>query len=59
MAVVVAEFLNIMGLSSVPSTMEELIPYLLAVVIAVFMVAATFGLIGKLAELLLTGWRRM
>ena len=37
--------------------MAELIPYLLTVVIGVFLVSAVFGVIGRLAELFMN-WRR-
>ncbi len=59
MAAAVAYFFEIMGIGSAPTNMAELIPYLLTVFVGIFLVAAVFGVIGKLAELLLTGWRRM
>lgn len=59
MAAAVAYFFEIMGIGASPATMAELIPYLLTVFVGIFLVAAVFGVIGKIAELLLTSWRRM
>ena len=54
MALVIAEFFEVVGVDAAPpTTMAELIPYLLTVLLGVFLVSAVFGLIGKLAELLL------
>lgn len=54
MALVIAEFFEVIGVDRVPpATMAELIPYLLTVLLGVFLVSVVFGLIGKLAELLL------
>ena len=54
MALVIAEFFEVIGVDvTPPATMAELIPYLLTVLLGVFLVSAVFGLIGKLAELLL------
>ena len=54
MASVVADFLAVMGIDSVvPVTLGELIPYLLTVYIAVSLVCACFGLLGKLTAVLL------
>ena len=54
MALVIAEFFEVIGVdAATPTTMAELIPYLLTVLLGVFLVSAVFGLIGKLAELLL------
>lgn len=54
MALVVAEFFQLVGLDMVPPTnLAELIPYLLVFFVGVFLVSAVFGVIGKLAELLL------
>mgnify|MGYP004485359209 FL=1 len=54
MALVIAEFFEVIGVdAAAPTTMAELIPYLLTVLLGVFLVSAVFGLIGKLAELLL------
>lgn len=54
MAAVVAEFFGIIGADMVPpQNLAELIPYLLTVVVGVALVSAVFGVIGKLAGLLL------
>lgn len=54
MAALVAEFFGIIGVDMTPpSTLAELIPYLLTVVIGVALVSGVFGVIGKLAEILL------
>ena len=54
MAVIIAEFFGIIGVDAVPpSTMAELIPYLLTVVVGVTLVSGVFRVIGKLAEILL------
>ncbi len=51
MALVVAEFFNIIGVSMTPpSTMAELIPYLLIVVVGLCLVCAVFRVIGKIIE---------
>lgn len=53
MAALVAEFFGIIGVDMVPpSTLAELIPYLLTVVVGVALVSGVFGVIGKLAEVL-------
>lgn len=58
MAVIVAQFFEIIGVDAVPpSTLAELIPYLLTVFVGVALVSGVFRVIGKLAELLLN-WRR-
>lgn len=58
MAVIVAEFFQIVGLDAVPpSNMAELIPYLLTVVVGVALVSGVFRVIGKLAEIIIN-WRR-
>lgn len=58
MAVLVAEFFSVIGVeATAPTNMAELIPYLLTVVIGVFLVSGVFRVIGKLAEILLN-WRR-
>lgn len=58
MAVIVAQFFEIIGVDTVPpSTLAELIPYLLTVFVGVALVSGVFRVIGKLAELLLN-WRR-
>lgn len=54
MATLVAEFFGIIGVDMVPpSNLAELIPYLLTVVVGVALVSGVFGVIGKLAEVLL------
>lgn len=60
MAVLVAEFFQIIGVdSSPPSSMAELIPYLLTVFVGVFLVAAVFAVLGRLGEIVLnfSRWR--
>lgn len=60
MAVLVAEFFSIIGVDMLPpSTLAELIPYLLTVFVGVALVSAVFGLIGKIAQFLMdfTRWR--
>ena len=47
MAVLVARFFEITGVSSVPpANLAELIPYLLTVAIAVFLVSSVFAVFG-------------
>lgn len=54
MAALVAEFFGIIGVDMVPpSNLAELIPYLMTVVVGVALVSGVFGVIGKLAEVLL------
>ena len=54
MALIIAEFFEIIGVDAAPpSTMAELIPYLLTVVVGVALVSGVFRVIGKLAEILL------
>lgn len=54
MVALVAEFFGIIGVDMVPpSNLAELIPYLLTVVVGVALVSGVFGVIGKLAEVLL------
>ena len=54
MAALVAEFFGIVGVDMAPpSNLAELIPYLLTVVVGVALVSGVFGVIGKLAEVLL------
>lgn len=60
MAELVAEFFSIIGVDPFPpETLAELIPYLLQVVVGVALVSSVFGVIGKLAQLLMdfTRWR--
>lgn len=54
MAAVVAEFFNITGLEMVPpETFQELVPYVLEIVVGVALVSAVFGVIGKIAQTLM------
>ena len=60
MAQLIAEFFSIVGVDVVPpSTLAELIPYLLTVFVGVALVSAVFAVIGKLAQVILdfTRWR--
>ena len=60
MAQLIAEFFSIVGVDVVPpSTLAELIPYLLTVFVGVSLVSAVFAVIGKLAQVILdfTRWR--
>ena len=58
MANVVAQFFSIIGPSVDPPTnMQELIPYLLEVLIGVFLVSAVFGILRDLM-LGILDWRR-
>lgn len=59
MAVVVAEFFNIIGVDVVPpDTISELIPYLLTVIVGVILVAMVFKIIYELAMGIMD-WRRL
>lgn len=58
MALIVAEFFQIIGLDMVPpSNIAELIPYLLTFFVGVVLVCGVFRVIGCLAEVLIN-WRR-
>lgn len=60
MAALVAEFFSICGINYVPpNTLSELIPYLIEVLVGVWLVSAVFGVIGKIAQVLFdfTRWR--
>lgn len=58
MAVIVAEFFQIVGVDAVPpSNMAELIPYILTVVVGVALVSGVFRVLGHLAEIIMN-WRR-
>lgn len=60
MADIVAEFFSIVGVNSYPpETLAELIPWAVTVFVGVALVCAVFGVIGKLAEVLLSflRWR--
>ena len=51
MAVIVSEFFGIIGVDVAPPTnMAELIPYLLTILVGVFLVSAVFRVIGKVAD---------
>lgn len=51
MAELVSRFLLISGLNEVPpSTLGELIPWLVKVTVAVSLVSGVFGVLGKLSE---------
>ena len=51
MALVVAEFFNIIGVDMTPpATMGEMIPYILVIVIGLVLVCAVFRVIGKIVE---------
>ncbi len=55
MAAVIAEFFSVIGVDLLPpSTMGELIPYLLTVFIGIVLVSGVFRVIGKLLETLLS-----
>lgn len=58
MASVVAEFFQITGLDvTPPTTMAELIPYLLTVFVAFFCVTAVFHIVAAIAAAIVN-WRR-
>lgn len=58
MAEVVANFFSVMGVDMVPpDTLAELIPYLLTVQVGVVLVSGVFGVIGRLATVIM-GFRR-
>lgn len=60
MVELVAQFFFIIGVDMVPpETLAELIPYLLQVVVGVALVSGVFGVIGKLAQMIMdfTRWR--
>jgi len=51
LAVIVSEFFGIIGVDVTPPTnMAELIPYLLTILVGVFLVSAVFRVIGKVAD---------
>lgn len=55
MAVVVAQFFQIIGVDSVPpSNMAELIPYLLTVAVGMFLVSRVFYLLAAIVRALLS-----
>lgn len=48
---IVSEFFGIIGVDVTPPTnMAELIPYLLTILVGVFLVSAVFRVIGKVAD---------
>lgn len=54
MAVIVSEFFGIIGVSqAAPATMSELIPWLVTIIVGIWLVSLVFGLIGNLAALML------
>lgn len=54
MAMIVSQFFQIVGLEMTPpTTLGELIPYLLTVFVGVVLVCGVFRVIGKLAEILM------
>lgn len=59
MAAVVAEFFQVIGVDMVPpSTMAELIPYLLTVVVGVFLVAMVFKVVSAICAAFISLGRR-
>ena len=59
MAELVAQFFAITGVDAVPPTnMAELIPYLLTVAIAVFLVSSVFSILGGLLLIFTKGLPR-
>ena len=57
MAWIVSDFLSIIEADVPPSTLAELIPYLLQVMIGICLVSGVFRVIGKIAEVF-TNFRR-
>ena len=54
MAVIVSEFFGIIGVSqTAPATMSELIPWLMQIIVGLFLVCGVFSLIGALMAQLL------
>lgn len=59
MALIVSEFFGLIGLDMTPpTTLSELIPYLLVFFVGVVLVSGVFRVIGRLAELFTSfkGW---
>lgn len=59
MALIVSEFFGLIGLDMTPpTTLSELIPYLLVFFVGVVLVSGVFRVIGRLAELFASfkGW---
>ena len=60
MALLIAEFFQIIGVDiTPPSSMADLIPYLLTVFVGICLVSAVFHVLGKLMEIILnyTRWK--
>ena len=54
MAVIVSEFFGIIGVSqTAPATMSELIPWLMQIIVGLFLFCGVFSLIGALMAQLL------
>ena len=59
MALIVAEFFNIIGIdAATPTNMAELIPYLLTVIVGICLVSGVFRLIGGLLATMLDALKR-
>ena len=59
MASVIGQFLGLIGLDIYPpTTMVELIPYLLELLVGVVLVSGVFRVIGKIAEAFINSVRR-
>lgn len=59
MASIIAEFFSVVGIDAVPpSTMAELIPYLITILVGVVLVSGVFRVIGKLFEAVIGSLRR-
>lgn len=57
MALVVAQFFEIIGSGDLPETMAELIPWQLTVYVGVALVTGVFRVIGKIIQVLFDGRR--
>ena len=54
MAAVIAEFFQVIGEDMTPpANLAELIPYLIKIVIGVALVSGVFGMIGKVADIII------
>jgi len=53
---IVYEFLGLTGLETIPSTLAELIPYLLQFIVAVVLVLAVFKMIAAITQIF-CNWR--
>ena len=59
MASVIGQFMGLIGLDYYPpTTMVELIPYLLEFLVGVVLVSGVFRVIGKIAEAFISSLRR-